>query len=198
MPIWEYKVSRLSGVSDQQAALNALGQDRWELVSVALEGGEQRAYLKREGFLPPSVREIAGDAVAVSQPEAKPSKVGTHATVRVLAMDNPAVDGWLDSGLELDDECAGFSVSVDGEVLASSGERVGPEGSQQQTATNPAIGEDLPKGCLVAMIGEEGTPEPVFYSGFLASAEKGRIFFAVNDDSYESNDGEFTIILTVL
>ena len=82
--------------------------------------------------------------------------------------------------------------------MTSSGEIVGPEGSEQDAAFNPAIGLELPIGCLVAKVGDEGTIEPVYYSGFLATEDKGRLFLTVNDESYDNNRGDFSITVTVL
>ena len=199
MPTWEYKVIRLRALNDQEEALNALGQERWELIAVEDEVNDPKAYFKRESVLPALTRErLAELAASIPESTAPTSMVGAHVTLRVSGADDPAVDGWVDTGLDLDEECAGMSVSIDGEVLASSGEVVGPEGSPEKMALNPVIGEELPLGCLIARVGEKGTVEPVYYSGFLATEDKGRIFLAVNDESYESNEGEFTVTVTVL
>ena len=65
-------------------------------------------------------------------------------------------------------------------------------------AFNPAVGLELPVGCLVAKVGEQGTVEPVYFSGFLALEDKGRLYLTINDESYENNEGEFTVSVTVL
>jgi hypothetical protein len=196
MPTWEYRVIRLRGPGEEEE-LNALGQDRWELVSVATEVDEPKAYLKRESIHPASTSERVAELPS-ALPQAVPSTIGAHATLRVSASDDPGVVGWVDTGLDLGEDCAGISISVDGEVQESSGEIVGPDGSSQHMALNPAIGEELPAGCLVARVGEEGTIETVYFSGFLATDDKGRIYLAVNDESYQNNEGEFTVGLTVL
>jgi hypothetical protein len=199
VPTWEYKVVRIRSLSEQEEALNALGQDRWELISVTTEVGELRAYLKREGIHPATTSERAGaPSSAFSQAQSISSTIGDHITVRVSATDDPGRDGWVDTGLDLEEDCAGISISTDGTVQTSSGEVVTTEGSSQRTAFNPAVGVELPEGCLVAKAGEQGTVEPVYYSGFLALEDKGRLFLAVNDESYENNDGEFTVSVTVL
>jgi hypothetical protein len=104
----------------------------------------------------------------------------------------------VDTGLDIREDCAGISVSVEGEIQESSGEVVGPEGSSKHMALNPAVGLELPAGCIVARVGEQGIVEPVYFSGFLALEDKGRLYLAVNDDSYEDNEGEFTVSVTVL
>ena len=203
MPIWEYRIVRLGSLSEQEEALNSLGADRWEVVSIVAEGSESRAYLKRESVfsmsamppMPPP--EMFGERPPAMTRSSVPV-MQTHATLRLSAKDDPGVVGWLDSGLDLDEECAGISIAIDGEVLVSSGEAVDSEGSPTSMALNPAIGEELPKGCIVVKIGEHGAVEPVHFSGFLASEDKGRLYVTINDDSYENNDGEYTVIVSVL
>ncbi len=104
----------------------------------------------------------------------------------------------MDTGIDVGEDNVGLSFSITGEVRESSGEWVGPEGCLENLALNPAIGEELPSGCLVAMIGEQGTVEPLTNSGFLPTSEKGRLYLAVSDSSYEHNDGEFSVAVTVM
>ena len=104
----------------------------------------------------------------------------------------------MDTGMDLGEEHAGLSFAISGEVRESSGQWVGPEGCFENLALNPAIGNELPSGCLVAMIGERGTVEMVTNSGFLPTSEKGRLYLAVSDSSYEHNDGEFSVAVTVM
>ena len=199
MPTWEYKVIRLRSLSDQEEALNAQGQDRWELISVASEAGELRGYLKRESIHPATTGERTAElSSALLQAQGVSSTVGDHISIRVSSTDDPGVDGWTDTGLDLWEDCVGISISTDGTVQASSGEIVSTEGSAERMSLNPAVGLELPVGCLVAKVGEQGTVEPVYYSGFLALEDKGRLYMAVNDESYENNEGEFTVSLTVL
>ena len=40
--------------------------------------------------------------------------------------------------------------------------------------------------------------EPVTNSGFLPTSEKGRLYLAINDKSYEHNDGEFSVAVAVM
>ena len=204
MPNWEYRVVPLGTPSEQEEMLNALGADRWEVVSiVGAGGGEPIAYLKREavfsmsGMPPFAPPEMFGERPqpATRRPIEVPQN---HATLRLSAKDDPREVGWLDSGLDLDENAAGMSVAIDGEILVSSGEAVESDGSHNSMALNPAIGEELPRGCLVIKVGEEGNIEPVYFSGFLASEDKGRVYVTINDDSYENNDGEFTVIVSVL
>ena len=148
MPIWEYRIVRLGPLSEQEEALNSLGADRWEVVSIVAEGSESRAYLKRESVfsmsamppMPPP--EMFGERPPTMTRSSVPV-MQTHATLRLSAKDDPAVVGWLDSGLDLDETCAGISIAIDGEVLVSSGEAVDSEGSPTSMALNPAIGEEL-------------------------------------------------------
>ena len=204
MPIWEYRVAPLGPLSEQEGLLNSFGADRWEVVSiVGAGGGEPVAYLKREAVfsmsgMPPMAPSGMFEERPPSATRSAMPSIQTHATLRVSAKDDPGVVGWLDSGLDLDDTCAGISIAIDGEVLVSSGEAVESDGSPTSMALNPAIGEKLPKGCIVVKVGEEGEAEPVYYSGFLACENKGRLYVAINDDSYENNDGEYTVIVSVL
>ena len=199
MPTWEYKVIRLRAQSEQEETLNALGQHRWELISVATEIGELRAYFKRESIHPATASERAAELPsALAQTLGAPSTIGDHITVRLPATDDPGVVGWVDTGLDLEEDCAGISISTDGTIQTSSGEIVDTEGSAKQMVFNPAVGLELPAGCLVAKVGEQGKVEPVYYSGFLALEDKGRLFLAINDESYDSNEGEFTASITVL
>ena len=178
MPTWEYKVIRLRSLSDQEEVLNTLGQDRWELISVATEVGELMAYLKRESVHPATTSERTAElASALPQDQSVSSTIGDHITLRVSATDDPGVDGWIDTGLDLGEDCAGISISTDGEIQASTGEIVTTEGSPRHMAFNPAVGLELPAGCLVAKVGDQGTPEPVYYSGFLALEHKGRLYW---------------------
>ncbi|MQF48899.1 hypothetical protein FIM08_03255 [SAR202 cluster bacterium AC-647-N09_OGT_505m] len=199
MPTWEYKVIRLRSLSDQEEALNALGQYRWELISVATEVGELRAYLKRERVDSTTTSEgAAGLSSTAPQDQGITTTIGDHITLRVSGADDPGVDGWVDTGLDLWEDCAGISISTDGTIQASTGEVVTTEGSAEHMAFNPAVGLELPAGCLVAKVGEQGTVEPVYFSGFLALEHKGRLYLAVSDESYQNNDGEFTVSVTVL
>ena len=204
MPLWEYRVVPLGPPSEQEQALNALGADRWEVISInGAGGGEPVAYLKREavfsmsGMPPMALQEMFGERPqpATRRPVEVPLN---HATLRVSAKDDPREVGWLDSGLDLGEDTAGMSIAIDGEVLISSGEVVESDGSPTSMALNPAIGEELPKGCVVIRVGDEGDVEPVYFSGFLASEDKGRLYVTINDDSYENNDGEYTVIVSVL
>ena len=198
MPIWEYKIISLLSGTDQESTLNALGKDRWELVSLHAKNGDPVAYLKRESIVTNGgamIEEIQGSLPAESLTS---SGIGSHRTLKVPADIDPSVGGWLDTELEIGEEAAGISVSISGEIITSSGEIVGPEGAEQGVTLNPAIGLELPIGCLVAKVGDEGTIEPVYYSGFLATEDKGRLFLTVNDKSYDSNQGDFIITVTVL
>ena len=199
MPIWEYKIISLLSVTDQENTLNALGQSRWELISLHAKNGDTVAYLKRESVVTtdgaPRIQEIEIGLPIEAQTS---SNIGSHRTLKVPADIDPSIGGWLDTELEIGEEAAGISVSISGEVMTSSGEIVGPEGSEQDAAFNPAIGLELPIGCLVAKVGDEGTIEPVYYSGFLATEDKGRLFLTVNDESYDNNRGDFSITVTVL
>ena len=206
MPLWEYRVVPLGPLPDQEGLLNSFGADRWEVVSiVGAGGGEPVAYLKREAVFsmsgmppmaPPGLfeeRPPSATRSSIPTPQAQ-----TNATLRVSARDDPAVTGWLDSGLVLDDTHAGISIAIDGETLVSSGEVVESDGSRTSMALNPAIGQELPKGCIVVKVGEEGEVEPVYYSGFLAIEDRGNLYVTINDDNYENNDGEYTVIVSVL
>ena len=206
MPIWEYRVVPLGPLLEQEGVLNSFGADRWEVVSiVGAGGGEPVAYLKREAVFsmsgmppmaPPSIFEERPPSATRS---AIPSvQAQTNATLRVSAKDDPRVTGWLDSGLVLDDTHAGISIAIDGEILVSSGEVVEPDGSPTSMALNPAIGQELPKGCIVVKVGEEGPVESVYYSGFLAIEERGSLYVTINDDNYDNNEGEFTVIVSLL
>ena len=195
MPIWEYKIISLRPVADPESALNVLGQDRWELINLHGKNGDTIAYLKRESAITAGRQEIE---IGPPTEAPTPSSIGSHRTLKVPADIDPSVEGWLDTELEIDEEAAGISVSISGEIMASSGEVVGPEGSEQDVTVNPAIGLELPIGCLVAKVGEEGTIEPVYFSGFLATEDKGRLFLTVNDESYDNNRGDFSITVTVL
>ena len=199
MPIWEYKIISLLPSTDPESTLNALGQDRWELINLRAKNGDTIAYLKRESAVttggPSQIQEIERELQLQAQAS---SNIGSHRTLKVPADIDPSVEGWLDTELEIDEEAAGISVSISGEIMTSSGEIVGPEGSEQDVTVNPAIGLELPIGCLVAKVGEEGTIEPVYYSGFLATEDKGRLFLTVNDESYDNNRGDFSITVTVL
>ena len=194
MATWEYKVVSLGTYPDPQDVLNSLGQDRWELIAIATQDGEPRAYLKREAIYAPSSR---AELKEVTSPILEPPPM-IYVTVGVSAKDDPGVDGWEDTGVDVGDDNVGLSFSISGEVRESSGEWVGPEGSLENLALNPAIGEELPSGCLMAMIGEQGTVELVSNSGFLPTTERGRLYLAVNDSSYEHNDGEFSVAVTVM
>ena len=199
MPTWEYKVIRLRALPDQEEVLNALGKDRWELVSVATEVGEFRAFFKRESVHPATTSERTGElSSALLQSQGVSSTIGNHITLRVSATDDPGVDGWVDTGLDIGEDCTGISISTDGTIQASTGETVDTEGSAEHMAFNPAVGLELPAGCLIARVGVQGTVEPVYFSGFLALEDKGRLYLAVNDESYENNEGEFTVSVTVL
>ena len=199
MPTWEYKVIQFRTLSEREELLNALGQDRWELISVAAEAGELRGYFKRENVHPATTSErTAEQSSAPYETQPVTSTVGDHITLRVSATDDPGVAGWTDTGLDLGEECAGISISTDGSILTSSGEVVDTEGSAQRMAFNPALGLELPAGCLVARVGEHGAVEPVYYSGFLALEDKGRLYLAINDESYDNNEGEFTVSITIL
>ena len=195
MPIWEYKIISLRSVADPEGTLNVLGQDRWELINLHGKNGDTIAYLKRESAITAGRQ---GIEIGLPTEAPTPSSIGSHRTLKVPADIDPSVEGWLDTELEIDEEAAGISVSISGEIMASSGEVVGPEGSEQDVTVNPAIGVELPIGCLVAKVGEEGTIEPVYYSGFLATEDKGRLFLTVNDESYDNNQGDFSITVTVL
>jgi len=47
-PVWEYKVRKATqGASPDEAELNALGAQGWELVGVATEGTALHFYFKR-------------------------------------------------------------------------------------------------------------------------------------------------------
>ena len=197
MAIWEYRVVPLGFYPDPEETLNTLGEDRWELVSITTEGGEPRAYLKRELVYSASGRpRPEGPGVVTSVAPEPPSR--PQVTVRVSGRDDPRVTGWLDTGVDLTDDCAGLSLSITGDVQESSGAVVGPDGNPNRLVLNSAIGIELPSGCLVARVGEEGPVEPVYDSGFLAIAEIGRLYMAINDESYEDNDGEYTISVGVL
>lgn len=197
MAIWEYKVVPLGFYPDPEGTLNALGEERWELVAITTEGGEPRAYLKRELVYGASERPRREEASGVTS--VSPEPVGRpQVTVRVSGRDDPRTTGWLDTGIDLADDCAGVSISISGEVQESSGEVVGPDGHPDRLVLNSAIGIELPSGCLVARVGEEGSVEPVYYPGFLAITEVGRLYMAVNDESYENNDGEYIVNLSVL
>jgi len=199
VPTWEYKVVSLSAASEHEEVLNSLGLNRWELISVATELSELRAYLKRERVHPATANETTGALpIDTSQSQFPASTIGDHITLRVPAYSDPAIDGWVDTGLDLGEDCTGISISTDGTVQESSGKIVSTEGSADHMALNSAVGLQLPAGCLVAKVGEQGTVEPVYDSGFLALEEKGRIYLAVNDESYENNEGEFTVSITVL
>lgn len=197
MAIWEYKVVPLGFYQDVEGTLNALGEERWELVAIAAEGGEPRAYLKRELVYGAFERPRPEAASAVTS-GASGRVDRPQVTVRVSGRDDPRVTGWQDTGIELGDDCAGLSISINGDILESSGRVVGPEGDPYRLVLNSAIGKELPSGCLVARIGEEGSVEPLFESGFLAISEFGRLYVAVNDESYENNDGEFMVSVSVL
>lgn len=205
MPTWEYKIISLNTTSEQEEVLNSLGMDRWELISVqnhftaVEELGETRAYLKRERVHQATTNETVGESpIDTLQPHLPRSTIGDHITLRIPAYSDPEVDGWVDTGLDLSEDSTGISISSDGTIQESSGEIVSPEGSAEHMAFNNAVGLRLPAGCLVAKVGEHGTVEPIYYSGFLALEEKGRIYMTVNDESYENNEGEFTVSITVL
>lgn len=205
MPMWEYRVVPLGPPTEQEEVLNAMGADRWEVVSiVGAGGGEPIAYLKREAVfsmsgMPPMVAQGLFSEPAPQPATRRPIEVPlNHATLRVSAKDDPRDVGWLDSGLDLVEDSAGMSIAIDGELLISSGETVESDGSHTSMALNEAIGEELPKGCVVIRVGEEGAVEPVYFSGFLASEDKGRLYVTINDDSYDNNDGEYTVIVSVL
>ena len=83
-------------------------------------------------------------------------------------------------------------------VIISSGIQVGPEGDEGNTVVNDAIGLELPMGCLVAKVGESGKIEPVYFSGFLATEDKGRLYLTVNDLEYENNESEFIVNIGLL
>lgn len=204
MPIWEYRVVPMGSLSEQEEVLNAMGADRWEVVSiVGAGGGEPVAYLKREAvfsmsgmppMMPPGMFEERP-----SQATRRPVEVPqNHATLRLSAKDDPRSVGWLDSGLDLVEDSAGMSIAIDGEILISSGEVVESDGSHSEMALNEEIGESLPKGCVVLKVGEDGEREPVYFSGFLAREDKGRVYVTINDDFYENNEGEYTVIVSVL
>lgn len=197
MAIWEYRVVQLGLLPDSEGALNSMGEDRWELVAVTSEGEESRAYLKRELVFSASERqrgEEAGDVASITTRLQAPPQI----TVRVSGRDDPRLTGWLDTGIDVGDDRVGLSFTITGDVQESSGEVVGPEGHPERMALNKAIGLELPSGCLVARIGEEGKVEPVSDSGFLPIEERGRLYLAINDDSYENNDGEFIVNVGVL
>ena len=197
MPVWEYRVISLVDQPEDEEMLNVLGEERWELVAIVPQGPELRAYLKRESIYSSSARTTPGEAASATHHAASPMP-SAQTTVRVSARDDPGVSGWVDTGIDVGEEHIGISFSIMGEVLDSSWDWVGPEGAPRHMALNPAIGKELPSGCLVAMIGEGGTVEPVYNSGFFATPEQGRLYLAVNGDSYEDNDGEFTVNLMLM
>ncbi|MBF8266866.1 MAG: hypothetical protein HW388_374 [Dehalococcoidia bacterium] len=197
MAIWEYRVIRLGTHPDQEELLNSLGENRWELVAIATQDIEPRAYLKRERMNSPSARESLQEVASATRVAPPPVPLA-YAMVRMSARDDPGVRGWVDTGVDVVEDSAGISFTISGEVRESSGELVGPEGHPENLALNPAIGEELPSGSLVAMVGELGSVEPVTNSGFLPTSEKGRLYLAVSDDSYEHNEGEFVVTVTVM
>jgi hypothetical protein len=194
MATWEYKVVSLEAYHEPEDVLNNLGQDRWELIAIATQDGEPLAYLKREAIYATSSRGEPKEVVS-HIPEVQPM---VYVTVRVSAKDDPAVVGWVDTGVDVGDDNVGLSFSISGDVRESSGEWIGPEGRLENLALNPAIGQDLPSGCLVAMVGEQGTVELLDTSGFLPTTERGRLYLAINDSSYEHNDGEYSVAVTVM
>ena len=71
MPIWEYKIISLLSGTDQESTLNALGKDRWELVSLDAKNGDPVAYLKRESTVTNGgamIEEIQGNLPAEPLP----------------------------------------------------------------------------------------------------------------------------------
>ena len=193
MSLWEYKVEILGSFDDPSPALNALGEDRWELVSVTSTNNETRAYLKRElvyGGIERPPSQVSSSIGKGMEP--------VQASITVPSDRDPREFGWVSTGVFLDDDTPGLSFSINGNIQESTGENVGPDGHPYRFVTNEAIGVELPSGCLVAKVGEDGEIEPVYNSGFLAVSDVGELFLSVNDDSYENNLGEFTVIVSVL
>lgn len=193
MSLWEYRVEILGSYDDPSPTLNGLGEDRWELVSVTSTNNEIRAYLKRELVYgntdrPPS--QISSSIGRGMEP--------VQASITVPSDRDPREFGWVSTGIILDDDTPGLSFSINGNIQESTGENVGPDGHPYRFVINEAIGVELPSGCLVAKVGEDGDIEPVYNSGFLAVSDVGELFLSVNDDSYENNLGEFTVIVNVL
>ena len=195
MALWEYKMVQLPVIDDPEGILNKFGADRWELVSINNHENDLVAFLKRELIYGTS---SAPNPDATSAPRVPAYIAPTQATIRVPAFQNPLTDGWVDTGLDVDGEYVGFSFSIQGDVIISSGIQVGPEGDEGNTVVNDAIGLELPMGCLVAKVGESGKKEPVYFSGFLATEDKGRLYLTVNDLEYENNESEFIVNIGLL
>jgi hypothetical protein len=194
MALWEYRVEMLGSNDDPSQTLNSLGEDRWELVSVTSTNNEVKAYFKRElvygaGDQRPS-KQISSSIGMGMEP--------VQASVTVPSDRDPREFGWVSTGIFLDNDTPGLSFSINGNIQESSGESVGPDGHPYRLVTNEAIGMELPSGCLVVKVGEDGDIEPVYNSGFLAVTDIGELFLTVNDDSYENNFGDFTVIVNVL
>ena len=192
---WEYKTVSLGNVGNSENILNELGGDRWDLISVNSNGSDLIAFLKREliyGSVNMTHKSIEVNDVA-------PAYVApAQATVKVDASHDPRTDGWVDTGLDVNDDYVGFSFSISGDVIGSSGLTAGPEGNSDNIVLNDAIGVELPSGSLIAKVGVDGKIEPVYFSGFLAAEDHGRLYLIVNDVSYENNEGEFIVNVGLL
>ncbi len=196
MALWEYKIIQFVASDDPEDVLNRLGSDRWELVSVSNQSNELVGFLKRE--LVYGVSSEARPDITASSPRVPAYVAPTQATIRVPASQNPTTDGWVDTGLDVDGDYVGFSFSIQGDIVISSGVQVGPEGDEENTIVNESIGLELPIGCLVAKVGEVGKIEPVYFSGFLATEDKGRLYLTINDLEYEYNESEFIVNIGLL
>ena len=195
MAIWEYKIVSFGNVSNAENILNELGEDRWDLISVNTNGSDLIGFLKREmiyGSVNMSSKSVgAGD---ITPAYVTPSQ----ATIKVDASHDPRSDGWIDTGLDVNDDYVGFSFSISGDITGSSGLTGGPEGDSDNMVLNDAIGVELPSGSLIAKVGVDGKIEPVYFSGFLAAEDQGRLYLIVNDVSYDNNDGEFIVNIGLL
>ena len=196
MALWEYKIIQFPALDDPEEILNGLGSDRWELVSVNNQANDLVAFLKRE--LVYGVLSDTRPVMASSSPRVPAYVAPTQATIRVPAFQDPRTEGWVDTGLDVEGEYVGLSSSIQGDIVISSGVQVGPEGDEENTILNESIGLELPIGCLVAKVGESGKIEPVYFSGFLATEDQGRLYLTVNDLEYENNESEFIVNIGLL